>query len=478
MTEYVIDKDSFKQQDAELTEALLEAQFDLRESDRGPVLVLISGNDFAGKAEAIYAFYERLDNRFLDTRAFSLPEGFERRMPRLWRYWRSLPSSGQTGFYLGSWYHQPLMLLSSGKLSKTEFAEHMQEIVRFEQLLINEGVAIVKLWLHLSPDDPNRAQPAPELFEENVAMREWGDFSAADYERVRAGADLMSELTSTAEAPWIRVRSHDTRYRDIFIGQVVLKALQHGPNSERKTDYQPSTTSHLRQLDYSAELDKSTYKDELDQQQTRLRALVQHPEFAHRSLLLVFEGIDAAGKGGTIRRITQCLDPRRFRVIGTRAPTDEERSHPYLWRFWRRLPAPGSITIFDRSYFGRVLVERVEGFAKPDAWQRAYAEINEFEHQLQKANIIVVKFWLAITAEEQLKRFEAREKSPLKRYKLTDEDWRNRKQWSAYEQAIDDMVDQTSTDNAPWHLIPAEDKRYARIAVLKTLCDTLEQELG
>lgn len=477
MTEFVIDKDTYKQQDAELTEALLEAQYELRKSGRGPVLVLISGNDFAGKAEAIYAFYERLDNRFLDTRAFGLPEGFERRMPRLWRYWRSLPPSGQAGFYLGSWYHQPLMLLSSGKLSEARFAQQMQEIVRFEQLLINEGVAIVKLWLHLSPDEPNRAPPAPELFEENVAMREWGDFSAEDYERVRAGADLMSELTSTAEAPWIRVRSHDTRYRDIVIGQIVLKALQHAPKGGPPAEYHPATTTHLRQLDYSAELDKSIYKDELDQQQARLRELVQHPGFAQRALLLVFEGTDAAGKGGTIRRITQCLDPRRFRVFGTRAPTDEERSHPYLWRFWRRLPAPGSIAVFDRSYYGRVLVERVEGFAAPEAWQRAYAEINDFEQQLQDANIIVVKFWLAITAEEQLKRFEAREQSPLKHYKLTDEDWRNREQWSAYEQAVEDMVDQTSTANAPWHLIPAEDKRYARIAVLKTLCDTLEKAL-
>ncbi|QJD59046.1 polyphosphate:AMP phosphotransferase [Pseudomonas sp. gcc21] len=477
MTEYTIDKKSFKEQNAALTEALLEAQYALRKSGRGPVLVLISGNDFAGKAEAIYAFYERLDNRFLDTRAFSLPEGLERRMPRLWRYWRSLPPAGQIGFYLGSWYHQPLMLLSSGKLTEEQFARDMEEIVRFEQLLINEGVAIIKLWLHLTPDEPNRAPPAPELFEETVAMREWGDFSAADYERVRAGAELMSQLTSTAEAPWIRVRSYDPNYRDIFIGQIVLKAMQQAPKGDTPVEYHPSTTQHLRQLDYSAKLEKPVYRDELEQQQARLRQLVQHPGFARHALLLVFEGTDAAGKGGTIRRITQCLDPRRFRVFGTSAPTDEERSRPYLWRFWRRLPAPGSITIFDRSYYGRVLVERVEGFAEPEAWQRAYAEINDFEQQLQDANIIVIKFWLAITAEEQLKRFEARDQSPLKRYKLTDEDWRNRKQWPAYEQAVNDMVEQTSTDYAPWHLIPSEDKRYARIAVLKTLCETLETKL-
>ena len=477
MTEYAIDKDTFKQRNAELTEAMLEAQYELRKSGRGPVLVLISGNDFAGKAEAIYAFYERLDNRFLDTRAFGLPVGLERRMPRMWRYWRSLPPAGQTGFYLGSWYHQPLMLLSSGRMSEARFAEEMAEIVRFERLLISEGVAIVKLWLHLTPDEPNRTSPAPELFRETVAMREWGDFSAADYERVRAGAERMSDLTSTADAPWIRVRSHDPRYRDIFIGEVVLKAMQQGPRPEPPATYRPSTRPYLQQLDYSARLDKSIYKEQLELQQARLRKLMQHPRFAQRALLLVFEGTDAAGKGGTIRRITQCLDPRRFRVFGTSAPTDEERSRPYLWRFWRRLPAPGSASIFDRSYYGRVLVERVEGFAAKTAWQRAYAEINDFETQLQDAKIVVVKFWLAITQEEQLKRFQAREESPLKRYKLTDEDWRNRKQWSPYEQAVNDMIDQTSTENAPWHLIPAEDKRYARVAVLRTLCDTLEAQL-
>lgn len=477
MTDKPLDKKAYKKRIAELTESLLDAQFELRQAQKGPVLVLISGNDFAGKAEAIYALYEKLDNRFLDTRAFALPAGIEKKMPRLWRYWRSLPAAGRIGFYLGSWYHQPLMQLSRGAMKPAAFKSAMDEIVRFERTLIEEGVTLIKLWLHLTPANTTGHAPAAQ---QTVAMREWGDFSAADYEQVRSGAELMSELTSLPDAPWDRIESHDADRRDLLIAERLLAAIQQTLQAKPAlptTQWHQSQAHHLRQLDYQLALDKPDYKRELERYQTRLRELVRHPRFARRSLLLVFEGTDAAGKGGNIRRITQCLDPRYLRVHGTSAPTDEERAHPYLWRFWRRVPSPGSIVIFDRSYYGRVLVERVEGFVSDAGWQRAYEEIKDFERQLQQAGTIVIKFWLSITEEEQLRRFEAREASPVKRYKLTEEDWRNRKQWSAYEQAVDDMIDHTSTDQAPWHLIPAEDKRYARVATLRVVCEALERHL-
>ena len=216
---------------------------------------------------------------------------------------------------------------------------------------------------------------------------------------------------------------------------------------------------------------------QLEHYQQLLRELIRHPRFARRSLLLVFEGSDAAGKGGTIRRITQCLDPRLLRVHGTRAPTEEERKQPYLMRFWRRIPAPGHIVVFDRSYYGRVLVERVEGFCNPEQWQRAYGEINDFEHQLKQAGTLVIKFWLAITPQEQLDRFEAREESPLKRYKLTDEDWRNREQWPAYRDAVHDMLEFTDSKESPWHVVSSENKRHGRIQALKIVCETLQKAL-
>lgn len=477
-----LSKDEFKLRDAELTEALLEAQFDLRKSGRGPILLVISGNDYAGKAEAIYAFYERLDNRYLHTRAFALPEGIDRRMPRMWRYWRSLPPAGEIGFYLGSWYHQPLMRLARGQLSEAAFREEMRQVRSFEELLLRSGASIIKLWLHLTPEHQKHARL--DLSErQTVAMREWGDFSATDYEQVREAARLMMECTSSAESPWVRVDSLVPQARDLRIAEIVLESAQcalTGPNVKEQAEptWEPSRADRGRHLDYSLKLDKPDYKAQLERYQNRLRELVRQPRFARRSVLIVFEGTDAAGKGGAIRRITQCLDPRYLRVHGTSAPTEEERAHPYLWRFWRRIPGPGTVVIFDRSHYGRVLVERVEGFCTQAQWQRAYGEINDFEAQLQKAGTLVVKFWLAISEGEQLKRFEARDASPLKRYKLTEEDWRNRKQWPAYQQAMDDMIDHTSTEQAPWHVIPAEDKRYARVETLRLLCAALERHLN
>ncbi|WP_304640607.1 polyphosphate:AMP phosphotransferase [Pseudomonas sp.] len=470
-----------KQKDAELTEALLEAQFDLRQSRRGPVLVVISGNDFAGKAEAIYAFYERLDNRHLHTRAYALPEGIDRRMPRMWRYWRSLPPAGDVGFYLGSWYHQPLMKLARDQISEAAFRQEMDRINSFERLLASRGTAIVKLWLHLTPEHHKHTQL--DLHErETVAMREWGDFSATDYERVRESARLMMECTSNTEAPWVRVESLDPRARDLRIAEILLEHIQRAGTTDEQaepatTQWTQSQANRSAELDYSLSLDKAEYETLLEQYQNRLRELVRHPRFKRRSLLVVFEGTDAAGKGGAIRRITQCLDPRYLRVHGTSAPTEEERAHPYLWRFWKRIPGPGTVVIFDRSHYGRVLVERVEKLIPDACWQASYAEINDFETQLAESGTLVVKFWLAITEAEQLKRFEARDASPLKRYKLTEEDWRNRKQWDAYQLAMNDMIDHTSTAQAPWHLVPAEDKRYARVETLRILCKMLEEHL-
>jgi len=194
--------------------------------------------------------------------------------------------------------------------------------------------------------------------------------------------------------------------------------------------------------------------------------------------VLLFEGNDAAGKGGSIRRITQALDARTYRIIPVAAPTEEERAQPYLWRFWRHLPRKGRVAIFDRSWYGRVLVERVEGFCTHADWMRAYGEINDFEEQLVRNRTVVIKFWLAISQEEQLKRFKEREKIGFKRFKITEEDWRNREKWPLYEQAVCDMIDRTSTEIAPWTLVEANNKWYARLKVLKTVCTRIEKALN
>jgi polyphosphate kinase 2 (PPK2 family) len=233
----------------------------------------------------------------------------------------------------------------------------------------------------------------------------------------------------------------------------------------------------LDAFDYTRSLERDQYRTKLDKLQGKLNLLVRGGKLRSRSLVLVFEGMDAAGKGSTIRRVTQALDARFYRVIPIAAPTEEERAQPYLWRFWRHVPGHGRIAIFDRSWYGRVLVERVEGFASESAWMRAYHEINDFEEQLIEAGAIVAKFWLAITPKEQLRRFREREETPYKRYKITPEDWRNRKKWPQYELAVNDMVERTSTEAAPWNIIASDDKLFSRIEVLKTLVRRIQDGL-
>jgi len=194
-------------------------------------------------------------------------------------------------------------------------------------------------------------------------------------------------------------------------------------------------------------------------------------------VVAVFEGWDAAGKGSAIRRVTQAIDPRLYRLVQIAAPTQEEAAQHYLWRFWRQLRRDGRATFFDRSWYGRVLVERVEHLARPDEWHRAYSEINQFEKQLHDHGCIILKFWIHISADEQIKRFKAREEQPHKRYKITDDDWRNREKWHDYELAVDQMVSRTSTHHAPWTLVSGNDKRYARVQILKTFCKAMREAL-
>jgi len=234
----------------------------------------------------------------------------------------------------------------------------------------------------------------------------------------------------------------------------------------------------LRDLDLSLALDDDSYERQLEALQGKLAKLTRGKRFAKRSLVVVFEGVDAAGKGGAIRRITAALDARSYHLVPIASPSDEERAHPYLWRFWRNVPRRGGIAIFDRSWYGRVLVERVEGYAAPVDWLRAYDEINRFEEDLVRAGAIVVKFWLHISPAKQLERFREREKTPFKNFKIGPDDWRNRKKWAAYEQAVADMIDRTGTEIAPWTLVEAEDKRYARVKVLRTLVGSLATALG
>ncbi|MDE3245979.1 MAG: polyphosphate:AMP phosphotransferase, partial [Acidobacteriota bacterium] len=293
------------------------------------------------------------------------------------------------------------------------------------------------------------------------------------------------QATSTSDAPWTIVEATDFRYQALTVGQFIHDALR------RRLDGQANqpvvlapplpprldSVNVFQTLDLTQRLEKPDYVVELERLQGKLNLLTRHKAFRKRSVVLAFEGSDAAGKGGAIRRVTGALDARIYRVIPIAAPTDEEKAQPYLWRFWRHLPRAGRFSIFDRTWYGRVLVERVEGFCTEVDWMRAYGEINDFEEQLCRNGTILCKFWLTVSPEEQLRRFEARRDTAYKRFKITDDDWRNRDKWDAYQQAVCDMVDRTSPTHAPWTLVESEDKNFGRIKVLKTIVERIEAEL-
>jgi AMP-polyphosphate phosphotransferase len=234
----------------------------------------------------------------------------------------------------------------------------------------------------------------------------------------------------------------------------------------------------LSRLDLDRQIDKDDYKDEINELQLELLYYQRRILESKRSLVLVFEGPDAAGKGGVIKRVTEKLDPRLIRVYPITKPTAEEYQHHYFWRFWNKLPSHGQLAIFDRSWYGRVLIERVEGFATDKEWHRAYREINEFEQLLINDRAIVLKFYIHISKDEQLHRFKTREADPYKHWKIDTEDWRNRRKWAEHNAAAEDMFKKTSTPGAPWYLIEGNYKWHARVKVLKNIARCLEREFG
>jgi polyphosphate:AMP phosphotransferase len=481
-----LDKATFKKEQPKLREALLETQFALSESKAFPVVIVIGGVDGAGKGETVNALNAWLDPRHIQTNTFREPSDEERDRPPMWRYWRALPPKGKIGIFFGSWYTEPILARVEGHGTEDELERRVDEVNRFERMLAEEGALILKFWFHLSKRDQKkrlkRLEKDPKL-RWRVTKSDWQRFKA--YDRFRTESEHVLRRTDKAHAPWIVVEGLDERYRTVTAATAILDALKRrlaNPKEQPKLvaprPAAASGTNVLEALDPKKTLDKDKYRKALVKYQGELNLLGRDKSFHKRhAVVAVFEGNDAAGKGGAIRRATEALDARYYRVVPIAAPTDEERAQPYLWRFWRHLPRRGHFTIFDRSWYGRVLVERVEGFAAEPDWLRAYSEINDFEEEMAAHGVILVKFWLAISKDEQAVRFKDREATGHKRHKLTDEDWRNREKWDLYVQAICDMVDRTSTEVAPWTLVEANDKFHARIKVLRTLCERIEQAL-
>jgi polyphosphate:AMP phosphotransferase len=482
-----IDKQTYERELPALREALLDAQYDLISQHRFPVIILIGGVDGAGRSESVGLLNQWMDPRHIETHGMGEPSDEERDRPPMWRFWRVLPPNGRIGVFQGTWYSLPVLGRVYGEIKDAALEKAMDRNLRFERMLVDEGALILKFWFHLSRERQEKRLKALEKDARTrwrVTPRDWKHFQM--YDRFVKVTSQALRMTSTAEAPWYIVEGSDERYRALTFGRILLDGLRKRLDAEtrppRVSNAPPpahgvDNLDLIKALDLGRALGKKDYQEQLEKWQGRLNLLTRDERFAKLSVVCVFEGQDAAGKGGAIRRITGALDARRYQVIPIAAPTEEERAQPYLWRFWRHLPRRGRLTLFDRSWYGRVLVERVEGYCSEYDWLRAYSEINDFETQMVEHDIVLVKFWLQIDPDEQLKRFKERETTGFKRYKITDEDWRNREKWPLYEQAVCDMVDRTSTELAPWTLVPANDKNHARIAILRTLCESIEAGL-
>ena len=502
-----VPKSEFNQREPLLRQALLEVQANLRIKSKFPVIILFAGVDGAGKGDTVNVLNEWMDPRWLITRAYDEPSDEERDRPEYWRFWRDLPPKGHIGLFLSSWYSQPILRRVYDKDDEAVFDDHLDRIMAFENALADDGALILKFWMHLSHDAQKRRLKKLEkdpLTSWRVTQQDWDHWQI--YDRFEATAERAIMRTSTGSAPWTIVEGVDHCFRSLTVGELIrTEIIKHLEEANKKAllleelaaQSKPAAlaqplegeeaasadalmaapmkrTTILSSLDMTLSLNKSDYKKQLKECQARLNKLHRKALKKKISTILLFEGADAAGKGGAIRRITAALDARHYQVIPIAAPTDEERAHHYLWRFWRHLSRAGRINIFDRSWYGRVLVERVEGFATEDEWRRAFAEVNEFEEQLTAHGILLVKYWVHITKDEQLERFKAREATPHKRWKLTEEDWRNREKWDDYDWAVNDIVERTSTHSAPWVLVEGNDKRFARIKVIRSFCDRLE----
>ncbi len=467
---------------------LVNAQHELKRQPAA-VLIQIIGNDRLACDGLIDRLHEWMDARFLHTEVFLAPTEWEAQHPCFWRYWRTLPPHGRIGIFGGGWAFEAITARLSGRLDRAAFERRVEHCRNLETALVRDGMTLLKFWLHAP-----RTKLRRHLQRAGKASVEALDRIAHDrYDEVLSVADRYIGLTDTAAAPWRVLSTADPHSSEFLVASHLSAVLQQRLDALRRTaaiaaPAAPSTDrvgadgevgvrarAILAGLDLTAQLERDEYHERLARAQSRLLRWQRRARSAGLTAVLVFEGWDAAGKGGAIRRIIRRLPARDYRIVPIAAPTDEESAHHYLWRFWRALPRAGRMAIFDRSWYGRVLVERVEDLAGPDAWQRAYDEINDFESQLADHGIPVIKFWLHISKEEQLRRFRQRERTPYKEYKITDDDYRNRERWEHYEAAADEMIGRTSTAAAPWHLVAAEDKRWARVQVVETAARELKR---
>lgn len=466
-------------------EKLSQQQMKLKEK-RLPVLVLIEGWGAAGKGSAIGQIIKNIDPRFF--KVFSMPSTpteEERRRPFLYRFFEKIPEAGKFTFLDSGWMDQIMKERLDGKLDDKAYAQRVDSVKRFERGLTDNGYLVLKFFFHISKKEQESRIEAL-LSEKDTAWRvSEGDlWQNRHYDKCLEAFDRYLDDTNTPSAPWYIVNSKSKKFAELQVMETLCMGIETALHNESlavpllQNAFPLIKMPKLRDVPLEGKtLDEEKYKKELKELQAKLGQLHNRLYRKRVPVIIAYEGWDAAGKGGNIKRLTGALDPRGFEVHPIASPEPHEKARHYLWRFWTRLPKDGHIAIFDRTWYGRVMVERLEGFCSENDWQRAYYEMNEFEQELHNWGAVILKFWVQIDKDTQLARFTERQNTPSKQWKITDEDWRNREKWDLYEQAVDEMLQKTSTTYAPWHILESVDKKYARIKALHIVIDALEKAL-
>jgi polyphosphate:AMP phosphotransferase len=442
------------------------------------VMILIGGNDRLGASELANQLHEWFDARFVRLCAPDLHSAEVTQKPFLWPYWNQVPPQGQLLIVVGDWVTRTALSAAQGELSGESLRKRIKGIKNFEETLADNHVILCKIWI----DTPGKSLKKRLREAKKSDASDWVVTVDDEILTKSKGHDVAKQIRSSSSGKglvWKSINGTDPKHRDLLAGRSIVQQITAGlrrqPTKVRKANGRPHGL--LESATKTEPLTKKEYSQQMAKLQNRFGRLSRLAAKRGISTIIALEGVDAAGKGGVIRRLVAKADAAHYQVHPTSAPTIEEKNRHYLWRFWNKIPTAGHLAIFDRSWYGRVMVERVEGFARTDEWSRAYSEINHFETQLAEAGDVVLKFWINISKEEQLNRFRSREESPHKRHKMTKEDYRNRKNWDLNQRAAEDMIARTDTPHAPWHVIPGNDKRHARIMVLKAVCRALSDRL-
>ncbi len=454
-----------------------------------PVLVVLDGWGTAGKGSVLGRIIRNIDPRFFQVETMDRETEDEKRKPFLYRYFIRIPEAGKYKFLDGSWMDEAIGDYIQGKQKKSAYKKRVESICRFERQLTDQGYLVLKFFFHIGRKEQKK-RIEELLADKNTSWRVSGDdlWQNKNYAKYKEVYDEYMTATNLPSAPWHLIDAKNKRWAELQVLEILLEGIDHALTDTKsvkaaeglkKDDdlFKILPIPKLSEIPLDLSLPKDEYQKELDVCQKRLKELHNIIYRKKIPVIIAYEGWDAAGKGGNIKRITGALDPRGFEVHPIASPEPHEKARHYLWRFWNRLPKTGHIAIFDRTWYGRVMVERLEGFCSESDWKSAYHEINEFEKELSDWGAIIIKFWVQIDQDVQLQRFTDRQNTPEKRWKITEEDWRNREKWDQYEAAVDEMLQKTNTAYAPWVILESNDKKYARIKALKTVIDAIEKRI-